>query len=685
MNTKIDMSDAFALPVTTTTAAAAAPTSNNVGNQCEGVTGKDSIRKLKKKKHKEGDEEKKMKKKKKSQKTASIEVQTHEKKKVKNGKHKKKTKKHDEVGDTNVDTKHTQQGHKEQKGKYKNKNKNTLKTDIATTTTASLNKSNNDSSNQSFRVNFDGSVSPASSTTCSAGNHSTTKIDEELGHGTKNTQQSIGTNTRRKVICVSISFLVFLVVAVGAAVLCYFFLLVPKEDYTPPTDYPSIYSLSGDTILSDIPQVVCNEWIPGQGKSKVCSTTHTKTHGGQLCNLVAKSMLNAPVGADIALINAGVCVEDLIPPELTVDDIYQSIIPYHLTIVEIAGVDVVMLLKEAALAAFGEPGEKSYPYSSGLRYHIEANLAPDKIVSEIEVNPGLNGSWEAIDERKYYKVITTNELAFGGMGYSSFGHVIDAWKTTLGFQTVDAFYNFVTDTPDWWVLPEKQYSSQLFAAKDDEPTLATVPYRICHALTPGKPESQPCSPADVSNGNLVCSLVAWSLYDQIFGVDMVLLKGGVCRSNIEPGNFGLQKADTVLASNPSLVTIKLSGRQIKILIEEGVSVAIDLGIVDDFPAAAGLRFDLDMKQGVGDRTSNMEIITPIGSWEPLLDEKNYTVVTSPELARGEDPNYQTISQADTSSIQNIYTTVKDEFVQYAIEWGVLYRPSKEKICTQSFA
>ena len=116
-----------------------------------------------------------------------------------------------------------------------------------------------------------------------------------------------------------------------------------------------------------------------------------------------------------------------------------------------------------------------------------------------------------------------------------------------------------------------------------------------------------------------------------------------------------------------------------------VCITGDVGIVDDFPAPAGLRFDLDMKQGVGDRTSNMEIITPIGSWEPILDEKNYTVVTSPELARGEDPNYQTISQADTSSIQNLYTTVKDEFVQYATEWRVLYRPPKEKICTQSFA
>jgi hypothetical protein len=706
MDTNIDISDS--LPTN-----ASAATSDNVENQYDvhdGVTGNDSLstRKLKTKtkKNKDGDQEKmkknkknknnkdgdqeKMKKKNKnnknkSQNTTSIETQKHKKKKLKSGKHGKKTKHHGEVEDATVDPSH------------KEKHKSTLNTDIPTTTTT-MDKSNNDSS-QSFRVSFDGSLSPVSSTTCSkeggyisTGKHST-KIDEELGQGAS-VQLSLGTNpkimrqsycTRRKGICVSISLLVFLAVTAVAAVLCYFFLIVPQEDSTSYTDYPSIYSVSKDTVLSDTPQVVCNEWVPGQGKSKVCRATETKKHGGQLCNLVAKSMLSANVEADIALINAGVCVQDLIPPELTVDDIYQSIIAHHLTIVEIAGTDIVKLLKEAVFAAFGESGETSYPYSSGLRYHIEANLAPDKIVSEVEVNPGLNGSWEAIDERKYYNVVTTTELAFGGMGYSSFAHVIDAWKTNLGFQTVDTLYNFVKDTADWWVLPEEQYSTQVFAAVDDDLTLATVPYRICHALAPGEPENQLCSAVDVSDGNLVCSLVAWSLYDQIFGVDMVLLKGGICRSDIPPGNFGVQTADTVLAQNPSLVTIRLSGRQIRITIEEGISVAMDLGIVDDFPAAAGLRFDLDTKQGVGDRTSNMEIITPTGSWEQLSDTKIYTVVTSPDVARGEDPNYQTISQADTSSIQNLYTTVKDEFVQYATEWKTLYRPPKEKICTQSFA
>jgi 5'-nucleotidase len=175
------------------------------------------------------------------------------------------------------------------------------------------------------------------------------------------------------------------------------------------------------------------------------------------------------------------------------------------------------------------------------------------------------------------------------------------------------------------------------------------------------------------------------LHDQIFGADAVLIKGGVCQSDIPPGNFGIKIADAVLAQNPSLVTIRLSGIQIRLTIEEGISAAFDIGSVDEFPIAAGLRFNLNMNQPLGDRTSNMEIITPIGSWVPLIDTANYTVVTSSDLARGEDLSYQTILLADTSTVEDLYTTVKDEFVTYATEWGVLFQPPKEKMSAQSFS
>jgi len=489
-------------------------------------------------------------------------------------------------------------------------------------------------------------------------------------------------------ICRLIILLVVVVVIALVIILpCYFLLIAPSSN-GGNSNYPKISSESSDTVIGTMPVDICNEKFPGEGNCIPVESDDVRK-GGSLCNLVAKSMINTTVSVDIALVNSGVCRNSLLQPELKVTDITNAITAEKLVVIEISGVDLVNILTEAVSSSFGDgqsSNPESYPYASGLRYNVEANLMPSERVSNVEVNRGLQDDiWEPIDIRRFYKVVTTSSLADGSMGYYSFGNVIDSWKTPLNIKTVDSFYNYVkTYEEDWWKLPDNEYSTQYFIDENEEPKLAIVPTRICHALIPGEPESELCSAADVVHGGGVCNLVAWALYDQIFGVDLVLLKGDTCTGDIEEGEFGESDVDQALSFDHSLVTIDILGSIIKSLIEEAVSAVIEYDTKGAYPYFAGLRFDVDTNSSQGDRVSNLEIITPSGSWIPVNDTDSCTMLTTIDVAQGKDSSYSTISQADMSTMENNDISLKDEFISYAVEWGFLYIPPQGKISTQSY-
>jgi len=500
-------------------------------------------------------------------------------------------------------------------------------------------------------------------------------------------KKSLSSSSSLPCICWLIILLVVVIVALVIILPCYYLLIAPSSN-GGNSNYPKISSESSDTVIGTMPVDICNERFPGEENCTPVESDDVR-QGGSLCNLVAKSMINTTMSVDIALLNSGVCQNSLLQPELKAIDITNAIAANKLVVVEISGVDLVNILTEAVSSSFGDgpsSNPESYPYAAGLRYNVEANLMPSERISNVEVNRGLqDDTWEPIDIRRFYKVITTSSLADGSMGYYSFGNVIDSWKTPLNIETVDSFYNYVkTHEEDWWKLPDNEYSTQYFVDENEEPTLAIVPTRICHALIPGEPESELCSAADVVHGGEVCNLVAWALYDQIFGVDFVLLKGDTCSGDIEEGQFGQSDVDQALSFDQSLVTIDILGSVIKSLIEEAVSAVIEYDTKGAYPYFAGLRFDVDTNSSQGDRVSNVKIITPSGSWIPVNDTDSYTMLTTITVAQGEDPSYATISQADMSTMENNDISLKDKFITYAIEWGFLYPLPEEKISTQSY-
>ncbi len=471
--------------------------------------------------------------------------------------------------------------------------------------------------------------------------------------------------TRSRMMWVSI-ICCCLIVAAGIAVPCILFWGGPS------VDFPSLSRAKGGSVVSSISTDICNEFVP---KSGDCTPkdSYKANQGGELCNLLAKSMINTTIYGDIGLINAGICKKSLLAPELTAGSIKKGIDSQKLMVVELSGADLIDVLSDAVGATFGDSGDpKAYPYAAGLRYNVEANLPLSERLSSIEVNRGLRGDeWEPIDIRRFYKVITTEKLVNGGMGYEAFNNVIEDWKESLHIKTGDAFYSFAlehSNDPTWSTLPSSEYSTQYFVPESEEPAIALVPSRICHAMIPGQPESDFCSDIDVAHGGDVCNLLSWVIYDQNFGIDMVLLMGNSCAGDINEGKFVESSFDIVLSENKQLVTVDLVGSQIITMINDSIASALSFGLPGNYPYAAGLKFDVNTATSTA---SNIRVITSGGSWVPIVGIETYTVATTSNVF-------------NSANIRDMGTTMRDEILDYAEDWGVLYKPPVDKVSTQAY-
>lgn len=65
----------------------------------------------------------------------------------------------------------------------------------------------------------------------------------------------------------------------------------------------------------------------------------------------------------------------------------------------------------------------AYPRASGLRFDVNEGETKGSRVSNLEVNPKLAGSWEAISTDKMYTVVTNNFIATPRDGYYEFGKI----------------------------------------------------------------------------------------------------------------------------------------------------------------------------------------------------------------------------------------------------------------------
>lgn len=154
-------------------------------------------------------------------------------------------------------------------------------------------------------------------------------------------------------------------------------------------------------------------------------------------------------------------------------------------------------------------------------------------------------------------------------------------------------------------------------------------------------------------GSVAARFVAETMLTQMrsFGkqshIDMTIQNSGGVRSNIEPKNWTYNDAYNLLPFSNTLYLLKMSGAEVKQVIEDALEFALCGGSTGAFPYSAGMRYEANQyKDKDGKRIVKMEVKNEqTGEWEPINEEKMYTVGTNAYIAKGKD-GYKTFGKID---------------------------------------
>jgi 2',3'-cyclic-nucleotide 2'-phosphodiesterase (5'-nucleotidase family) len=125
-------------------------------------------------------------------------------------------------------------------------------------------------------------------------------------------------------------------------------------------------------------------------------------------------------------------------------------------------------------------------------------------------------------------------------------------------------------------------------------------------------------------GNLITDIMR-----KTAGADVAIINGGTIRTSIKRGQVKVSDVYAVVPFDNYIVSIKLTGQQIRDTLEHGVSAVEDEE--GRFPQVSGLTFTYDLKNKKGSRVKEIFI-----NGNSLAPEKEYTVATNDFLAAGGD-------------------------------------------------
>ena len=219
------------------------------------------------------------------------------------------------------------------------------------------------------------------------------------------------------------------------------------------------------TVIASVPEDICFERIPGQGRSKICPIEATSTQGGGVCNLVAKAFMSQTPTSDFAIQNAGGCRTDIPKGNFTYDSAY-TLLPFANTLVTLpmSGSQIKQVLEEALENALtGSTG--AYPYASGLRYDVNLDEPFGNRISGLEMNSRLELDWSDIVLDDVYTVVTNSFVSAGRDGYFTFGEIVLQMDTYKEY--AQSFVDYAEDVKVLENLPLSEYSTKSFIPKTD--------------------------------------------------------------------------------------------------------------------------------------------------------------------------------------------------------------------------
>jgi hypothetical protein len=184
-------------------------------------------------------------------------------------------------------------------------------------------------------------------------------------------------------------------------------------------------------------------------------------------------------------------------------------------------------------------------------------------------------------------------------------------------------------------------------------------------------------------------IVARSFIENTPNADFAIQNAGGCREDILAGEFTFGDAFSILPFSNTLVTMRMTGDQIRRVLEDAYNFFLDPEIgggSGSYPIASGLRWEVNYTMPFGDRLSKLEMNADHepGAWTALDLENFYTIVTNSFVAGVRDGYYTfgEIDKSDPEQFTDTYIEYAQSLVNYAKAKGLIVELPTEFISTQ---
>ena len=229
-----------------------------------------------------------------------------------------------------------------------------------------------------------------------------------------------------------------------------------------------------------------------------------------------------------------------------------------------------------------------------------------------------------------------------------------------------------------------------FSSKVDElkaAKIGNISEDLCLERIPGQGKSKLCDVSQTAAyGSDISNLVSHAFRDMARTSDIAIQNAGGVRIDVPAGDFTIGDAYKLLPFSNTLVELKMSGEEIKNVLEDALDYALNPeGSTGAYPYAAGVRWHVDVSRDKGSRFSGLEFKGPKdGTWTELDMDRIYTVVTNNYISSGRDGylTFGTISKE--GRVTNTYLDYAQSFVDYVRKVGTVDKLDKSDYSTQSF-
>ena len=148
-----------------------------------------------------------------------------------------------------------------------------------------------------------------------------------------------------------------------------------------------------------------------------------------------------------------------------------------------------------------------------------------------------------------------------------------------------------------------------------------------------------CRVQECDMGNMIADAMRHAVMEK--GYTIALMNSGGIRASLDSGKVTLGEVMTILPFQNTLATFKVTGKQLLIAIENGVSEVED--VAGRFPQVSGMRFTFDASRPAGDRVTSIETQDEYG-WSNLNLYGTYGMVSN-NFIRGGGDGYKVFRSA----------------------------------------